>query len=280
MSIWLRLTILHHPTSHWRYVCYCRSFFLWHLESHLSLDLICPTLIFPVFLSQLFDNEEYDSRTPEDWLALGYTEVLLLITFGSEPGSAAAHTAPPSGPGGAAGRGGGREGQKVRRASNLSGSDFSPAQGGPGDGPCRADRPAGRQQPQDDGHLRKMIQKQTPCLASKIIQSPSHVWASDLLPTLRLLSPSDTSTACRTQNGLFTCHMSCTSVTSEPRSGAVERVPRVPRLCPHCSGSMFDSTLCPFAAWHSLSLSRISCPTLQLPCQMKAQKAQKYNNNN
>lgn len=29
---------------------------------------------FPMFFIKLFDNEEYDCRTPEDWLALGNAE--------------------------------------------------------------------------------------------------------------------------------------------------------------------------------------------------------------
>lgn len=31
-------------------------------------------LIFDLFLSKIFDNEEYDCRTPEDWLALGKSD--------------------------------------------------------------------------------------------------------------------------------------------------------------------------------------------------------------
>lgn len=83
----------------------------------------------------------------------------LLLFLGGEPGSAAAHSAPPAGPGGAAAPGGGGRGgerEEVWRAPHLSGSDLPPAQGGSGDGPGRADRTAGRQQPQIDGRLRKI----------------------------------------------------------------------------------------------------------------------------
>ncbi len=38
----------------------------------------------------------------------------------------------------------------------------------------------------------------------------------------------------------------------------------VQRLCSRCSGPGLVSTLWPFAACHPLSLSLISCPTLQL----------------
>lgn len=43
-------------------------------DASLSVDLICMFIFGHDMTSQIFDNEEFDCRTPEDWLALGCEE--------------------------------------------------------------------------------------------------------------------------------------------------------------------------------------------------------------
>lgn len=58
----------------------------------------------------------------------------------------------------------------------------------------------------------------------------------------------------------------------QPSSCALDHVPYVERLCPHCRDPGFESNLWPFAAGHPPLSNPTSCHLSDLPCILKPRK--------